>query len=133
MDHRTGEPSVTAERATHRNMRLSLDIAVMRDAARQLLGENAELPSDEEVDTVTLQLRGHLMLLIPEVETAALRLPECDIPRACALACIGEARMRLRADPASALPRQVAHVQRLARSVNALVDHFENLGAIRGG
>ncbi|MGW0189021.1 DUF6415 family natural product biosynthesis protein [Streptomyces sp. NPDC003362] len=79
------------------------------------------------MDTLTLQLRGHLMLAIPVVEALADQLPEDDVPRACAHAGVMEARARLRLDPGHSLPRRVAHAQRLARSVNALCDHCENL------
>ncbi|MFD7409395.1 DUF6415 family natural product biosynthesis protein [Streptomyces sp. NPDC059866] len=111
--------------------RRPLDVTVMRASARRLFAEDAELPSPKELETLTLQLRGHIMLAIPEVATVAAKLPEDDIPRACALACIGEARMRLGLEPGRTLPAGIAHAQRLARSVNALVDHFENLGGGR--
>lgn len=108
--------------------RRPIDVATMRAAARRLLGEDAEPPSQEELATLTLQMRGHMMLAIPEVEAAAQRLPEDDIPRACALACVGEARMRLGLEPSNGtFPAGIAHAQRLARSVNALCDHHENL------
>jgi hypothetical protein len=104
-----------------------LDTTLMRAAARRLLAEDAESPSDEELDTLTLQLRGHLMLAIPVVEALADRLPEDDVPRACAHAGVMEARTRLGLEPRQALPARIAHAQRLARSVNALCDHYENL------
>ncbi|MFG2678302.1 DUF6415 family natural product biosynthesis protein [Streptomyces sp. NPDC048392] len=100
----------------------------MRADARRLLADDAEPPSPEDLDTLTLMLRGHMMLAVPVVETAAQQLPEDDIPRACALACIGEARMRLRLEPRnSSLPAGIAHAERLARSVNALCDHYLTL------
>ncbi|WP_055491687.1 DUF6415 family natural product biosynthesis protein [Streptomyces sp. TP-A0356] len=105
-----------------------MDIATMRTAARRLLDEDAELPSVEELETLTLLLRGNIMLMIPEVEKATLGLPKDDVPRACALACVGESRMRLGLEPGPGLPAGIAHAQRLARSVNALCDHLENLG-----
>lgn len=108
--------------------RRPLDVATMRAAARRLLAEDAELPTAEGLETLTLQLRGHVMVAVPEVETAALARPEDDVPRACALACIGEARARLGTEPGGTLPVGIAHAQRLARSVNALCDHIENLG-----
>jgi hypothetical protein len=101
----------------------------MRESARRLLAEDAELPSFDEVETLTLRLRGHMMLLIPEVEQAAARQPKDDIPRYCALACIGEARMKLNLAPGHGLPAGIAHAKRLSRSLNALCDHYENLGA----
>ncbi|MFE5189187.1 DUF6415 family natural product biosynthesis protein [Streptomyces sp. NPDC056628] len=104
------------------------DIATMRTAAHRLLDQDAQEPAPEELATLTLQLRGHIQLLIPEVGIRASRLPKNAIPRACALACIGEAEMRLRLGPGDndAVRRTVA--TKLARSVNALCDHFENLG-----
>jgi hypothetical protein len=65
---------------------------------------------------------------IPEVEAIAAKLPEDDVPRYCALACVGEARIRLGLEPGHGLPAEIAHAQRLARSVIALCDHYENLG-----
>lgn len=103
------------------------DVETMRDAVRRLLAENAEPPMPDELETLTLQLRGHIMVLIPKVEIASGRLPKDDVPRACALACIGEARMRLGTEPGRSLPAGIAHAQRLARSVNALCDHYEIL------
>ena len=50
---------------------LPLDVQTMREAARRLLAEDAELPSEEELETLTLQLRGHLTLTIPVVEDLA--------------------------------------------------------------
>ncbi|MEU9285016.1 DUF6415 family natural product biosynthesis protein [Streptomyces sp. NPDC048275] len=106
-----------------------IDVQTMRETAARLLAEDAELPSPEELENLTLLLRGMIMVSIPEVETAAGKLPEDDVPRACALACIGEARMRLRLETSNGtFPAAVAHAQRLARSVRALTDHYVNLG-----
>ncbi|MFI9339949.1 DUF6415 family natural product biosynthesis protein [Streptomyces sp. NPDC052773] len=101
----------------------------MREAACRLLAEDAELPTEDELETLTLQLRGHLMLVIPVVEALAERLPEDDAPRACAYSAVAQARTRLSHRPWPILPRQVQHAQRLARSVNALCDHYENLSS----
>lgn len=106
-----------------------IDVQTMRETAARLLAEDAELPSLEELETLTLLLRGHLMLAIPEVETAAIKRPDGDVQRACALACIAEARMRLRLEPSNGtFPAAVAHAQGLARSVKALTDHHTELG-----
>lgn len=106
-----------------------VDLQTMRETATRLLSEDAELPSTQELETLTLLLRGMIMLAIPEIEKATGKLPEDDVPRACALACVGEARMRLRLEPSNGtFPAGVAHAQRLARSVRALADHYVNLG-----
>lgn len=105
------------------------DLATMRETASRLLGEDdgpdALPPSADEVNTLTLTLRGHLELLAPEVERIAGK-PR-DIPRYCALACVGEARCKLRATPAPGASGAVAHARRLARVLNALCDHHERL------
>ncbi|MFD6287516.1 DUF6415 family natural product biosynthesis protein [Streptomyces sp. NPDC060205] len=56
-------------------------------------------------------------------ERAAFALPEDDVPHACALACVGESRMRLDLAPDRGLAAELKHAQRLACSVNPLCDH----------
>ncbi|MGW0185436.1 DUF6415 family natural product biosynthesis protein [Streptomyces sp. NPDC003362] len=102
-----------------------LDIDAMRATADRLLAEDAEVPSPEDLETLILRLRGHLMVAIPEVETTALALSEDGVPRACAIFCVGEARLRLSVEPGRALPARIAHAQRLARSIRVLCDHYE--------
>jgi hypothetical protein len=101
----------------------------MRSVVRRLLAEDAQPPSLDEVETLTLQLRGHIALLIPEVEATAGRLPKDDVPRYCALACVGEARRKLSQQARPETGGSAAHARRLARVLNALVDHHENLSA----
>ncbi|MEU4172160.1 DUF6415 family natural product biosynthesis protein [Streptomyces sp. NPDC026665] len=107
------------------------DIATMRSSVRRFLAEDALPPSAHELETLTLRLRGHMQLLIPEVEQAIASLPKDDVPRYCALACIGEARRKLDITPQPGVSSGVAHARRLARSLNALCDHFENLSSDR--
>ncbi|WP_055525063.1 DUF6415 family natural product biosynthesis protein [Streptomyces graminilatus] len=106
------------------------DIATMRESACRLLTQDAEPPTAEELDTLTLTLRGHIQLLIPEVATAAAREPKDSIPRYCALACIGEARNKLRLNGDGTLPIRLSAARKLARVVNALCDHHENLNGV---
>lgn len=103
----------------------------MRESARILLAEDAALPVLDELDTLTLTLRGHIQLLIPEVVDAAAREPKDSIPRYCALACIGEARNKLRLSGDGAPPIRLSVARKLARVVNALCDHYENLHGVR--
>ncbi|MFJ4201548.1 DUF6415 family natural product biosynthesis protein [Streptomyces sviceus] len=107
------------------------DITTMRDAVNRLLDPDAVPealpPAPGELETLTIQLRGHLDLLMPEVEQAAQRLPKDDIPRYCALACLGEARGKLRAEPSPTPHGSLAYARRLARVLNALCDHYEQL------
>ncbi|MET9890577.1 DUF6415 family natural product biosynthesis protein [Streptomyces sp. NPDC006465] len=103
------------------------DVATMRECTSRLLLEDAELPTFGEMQVLTLRLRGHIMLLIPEVEKAAELRGVDDIPKYCALACIGEARTKLGLTAGFGLPAGIAHAKRLSRCLNALLDHYESL------
>lgn len=103
------------------------DIGAMRKGARALLAEGGESPAPDELAVLALTLRGHIQLLIPEVAAAAAREPKDSIPRYCALACIGEARNKLRLGADASLPVRLASARKLARVLNALCDHHENL------
>ncbi|MFI9764387.1 DUF6415 family natural product biosynthesis protein [Streptomyces sp. NPDC051963] len=84
-------------------------------------------PTRAELDILTAALRGHMELLAPEVEQATGRLDEESIPRFCALACVGEARRKLSLEPRPGLNRAASHARRLARVLNALCDHYQDL------
>lgn len=99
----------------------------MRESARILLAEGADVPAPDKLATLTVALRGHIRLLIPEVAAAAAREPKDSIPRYCALACIGEAHNKLRLVDGGTLPVRVSVARKLARVLNALCDHHENL------
>ncbi|MEU1596226.1 DUF6415 family natural product biosynthesis protein [Streptomyces sp. NPDC005708] len=107
------------------------DLVTMRAAVDRLLDPDAVPvalpPAPDELEALTLQLRGHLDLLMPTVDELAARLGKNSIPRYCALACVGEARLRLKEQPSTALGGDLAHARRLARVLNALCDHFEAL------
>lgn len=110
-------------------------IDTMREIVDLLLDPDAVpgrtlAPTPGELETLTLQLRGHLALMLPEVEETAKRLPRQSIPRYCALACIGEARERLRAEPTKRFGGPAGHARRLARTLNALCDHWEALARV---
>ncbi|MFF4836270.1 DUF6415 family natural product biosynthesis protein [Streptomyces sp. NPDC001315] len=121
MAHQTARPDTAASA-------VPLDIATMLESVRLLLGEISPSVADEELRDLFVLLRDHIQQLIPEVETACLSLPKDDIPRACALACVGEARMRLRLGDGDTNDVRLSVAVKLARSVRALCDHFENLG-----
>jgi hypothetical protein len=104
-----------------------VDVAGMRQTIAALLPPSEDLPAGLEGPALTETLRGYMTGLIPEVEELAGRLHRDDIPRYCALACVGEARGKLRARPAMGLGGDVAYARKLARSLIALCDHFESL------
>lgn len=124
MTHRTARPTTTAGPT-----QLPVDVDTMRACVRRLLAENAAPVDADEAEMLQLQLRGHIGLLIPEVEKRAAKLPYDSIPRYCALACIGEARRKLQLRSGTAPGQAEALARRLARVVGALCDHYENLSA----
>ncbi|MGW0163675.1 DUF6415 family natural product biosynthesis protein [Streptomyces sp. NPDC003343] len=99
----------------------------MRATADQLLDPHAPdaPPAADKVATLTLRLRGHLAVLMPEVERLA-GTPK-SAAQYCALACLGEARMKLRTQPNPAQGGDIAYARRLARALWALCDHYEAL------
>ncbi|MFE9018969.1 DUF6415 family natural product biosynthesis protein [Streptomyces sp. NPDC007808] len=123
MVHRTAQLPTEAELD-----RVPTDITTMRTSARRAL---TEAHDTNDLTTLAHTLRSHMQVLIPEVEAAAGQQPEDSIPRYCALACVGEARRKLRIGNGQTLPARVAVAQKLARCVNALCDHYENLGGLR--
>ncbi|WP_426568067.1 DUF6415 family natural product biosynthesis protein [Streptomyces canus] len=108
-----------------------VDLAAMRESVNLLLGPDgapvAQPPSGEELETLTETLRGHLALLIPEVEQVLRRLAKDSIARHCTLACLGDARLRLRAEPTPRYGGAIGYARRLARALNALCEHHEQL------
>jgi hypothetical protein len=103
------------------------DIEKMRADAAELLDAEAQLPRYEDLQAMTSRLRGHIMLLIPQVEGVASRLPMDDIPGRVALAGVGEARRRMDAAAGAGLVSAVKHAQKLARSVESLCSHLESM------
>lgn len=126
---RTGGDGVTGIVETNSDT-AAPDIAMMRENAGLLLVPDGEPPAGEKLHALTAFLRGQMDLIIPEVEMAAAALPSDDIPRYCALACAGEGRERLRARPSPAPGGALAYARRLARSLNALCDHYEALTGV---
>ncbi len=106
------------------------DIATMRATAAPVLGPDdgpdALPPNAAGLKTLDSTLRGHLEVLIPEVQKAAGPRPE-NVQTYCALACVGEARGKLTVAAGDALPSRVRHARRLARVLLALCEHYERL------
>ncbi|WP_432190285.1 DUF6415 family natural product biosynthesis protein [Streptomyces sp. Tue6028] len=103
-----------------------VDITDMRQAVASILPEDGQVGT-EALARLTAQLRAYMEVLAPEVEMAAGRLPHDDVPRYCALACVGEARGKLRALPGKGPGRDQAYARKLARSLAALCDHYATL------
>jgi hypothetical protein len=107
----------------------------MRETAQRILGPDSgpdALPlADDELDTLTAALRGHLELLMPEVEAAAGRMPRNSPTRNGALTCVGAVRGKLRAPELSfeCLSGSVMYSRRLARVLVALCEHYEIVSA----
>ncbi|MEU1201266.1 DUF6415 family natural product biosynthesis protein [Streptomyces sp. NPDC005813] len=100
-----------------------VDIIEMRQLVATILPRDQEFGA-KALAQVTEQLRTHMEVLAPQVEKAAGKLPPDDVPRYCALACVGEARSKLRAHPGIGHGRGHAYARKLARSLAALCDHY---------
>jgi len=126
VSQRTAPQATPADRTE-----LPPDIETMRDVIDRLLDPDAVPgtlpPVPPELDTLTLQLRGHLALLLPEVEETAKRLPLQSIARYGALVSVTEARERLRAEPTPRFGGAPGYARRLARTLNALCNHWDAL------
>ncbi|MEV5103048.1 DUF6415 family natural product biosynthesis protein [Streptomyces massasporeus] len=107
-------------------MRESAGLVLNRDGAPETVP-----PAGDELDTLTAALRGHIALLTPEVDQAARLLPENSKTRASALACVGEARGKLRAPELGFAVQAggVMYARRLARVLTALCDHYDIVSA----
>jgi hypothetical protein len=99
------------------------DITTMRATAARAL---ADAPSAEDLDVLASMLRGHMHVLIPEVEQLAAR--RHDTAGISARACVDEARRKLNLGHGDIEAVRVSVVQKLARSVDALCRHYETLG-----
>lgn len=125
MAHGTAEPLGAAGQA-----KAPPDIATMRATAAPVLGPDdgpdALPPGAEGLETLDGTLRGHLQLLIPDVQKAASSRRK-DVQTYCALVCIGEARGKLTVATAGTPAARVHHARRLARVLLALCEHYERL------
>lgn len=107
------------------------DIATMRATVDRLLDPDAVPgvlpPSGDELETLTATVRGHLEVLLPDVEEAARELKADSISRYGMLEIVWEARSRLEAQPSRRYGGEVGYARRLARVLNALCNHYEQL------
>lgn len=106
-----------------------IDTDTMRDHAKRALNEVFD--SAEDLDILILALRGHIQLMIPEVEQVIGEHPRDHIPAICARACCGEARRRLVMGNGDTIAVRVSVSQKLARTVDALVRHYTELGGTK--
>ncbi|WKX10167.1 DUF6415 family natural product biosynthesis protein [Streptomyces sp. NL15-2K] len=113
-------------------MNTTVDLATMRESVSLLLDIEgapvAEPPSGTELVTLTATLRGHLELIISEVEAEAAQLGGENTLVHAARTCVWEARSRLAAEPSRRYGGEAGHARRLARVLKLLCDHYEVLG-----
>jgi hypothetical protein len=106
-----------------------VDLVAMRRSVSALLDSEGDpvgpAPDGAELDALTATLRGHLEVLIPAVEDVLGKVTEPSVARHCMLACLGDARLRLRAEPSPRYNGPIGHARRLARVVPALCDHYQ--------
>lgn len=104
------------------------DLMTMRETAARMPAEGDEaLLSDEDLETLRPQLRGHLELLIPAVETAAADLPESADAHKRASAFTFVARAYLRLGRGDTRLVRLSVVRKLVDSVRTLCRHLERM------
>ncbi|MFG3017694.1 DUF6415 family natural product biosynthesis protein [Streptomyces sp. NPDC048254] len=108
--------------------RLPPDIETMRGTATRFLAPDARPIPTGDLVMLRATMRRQIEELIPTIEAMTRAFPAGDIPSRCALAGVQEARMRLGLRPGYNAPGQMTVAMKLARSVTALCDHYENLG-----
>ncbi|MFM9630285.1 DUF6415 family natural product biosynthesis protein [Streptomyces galilaeus] len=105
-----------------------IDLVAMRRSVNVLLDHEGvpagPAPDGAELEALIATLRGHLEVLIPAVDDVLGKAEE-SVTRHCMLACLGDARLRLRAEPSPRHNGLVGHARRLARVVHVLVEHYE--------
>ncbi|WP_175647247.1 DUF6415 family natural product biosynthesis protein [Streptomyces cyaneochromogenes] len=108
-----------------------LDVETIRKTARRLLTDDADPLTPEAPTPLAVLLRDHIRQLNPEAKAAIPGLPQDDVPKMCAQACLGETQMRLRLGNGDTAAVRPAVTTKPARSVNALYNHRVNLGGQR--
>ncbi|NEB05351.1 DUF6415 family natural product biosynthesis protein [Streptomyces sp. SID13726] len=107
------------------------DIATMRGTVDRLLDPDsvpdALPPAGAELETLTAAVIGHLEILIPQAEAVADRPTVGLMARHGLIACISDARGRLASQPSARYGGPAGHARRLARALNALCNHYEEL------
>lgn len=111
------------------NATAPVDTDTMREHAKRALNEVFD--SAKDLDQLILALRGHINLMIPEVEAVIIKHPRDYIPAICARACVGEARRRVAMGDGDTITLRVSVSQKLARMVDALMRHYTELGGER--
>lgn len=104
-----------------------LDTEKLRASANSFLKSHQTLPRYETLQHAAHVFYGDLCRLIPEVEKLAGRCDKDDVRGKVALAGVGEARRRSSEIEGTGLTHEFERVQRLARSVVALCDHYATL------
>ncbi|UUN27042.1 DUF6415 family natural product biosynthesis protein [Streptomyces sp. FIT100] len=104
--------------------RCPLDIATIRATAQSVLMLGDTRPGlADRADA----MRGNVEQLVPAVRALIARLPSGDAPARVARIGVDEAWRRLYTTRGFGPDAAHRHAQRLARSVLALCDHYENL------
>lgn len=127
MTQRTARAAAAAERGQTDPP----DLVTMRETVNRLLdpdaGPDTLPPAGDELETLTAAVRGHIEVLAPEVEAAARMLTPGSTRRYTTLGCVWEARSRMEAQPSPRFGGAPGYARRLARTLNALCDHYETL------
>ncbi|MGW7358232.1 DUF6415 family natural product biosynthesis protein [Streptomyces sp. NPDC054802] len=103
-----------------------VDIATMRDTARRVLSLERP-PTRDDIEVLTAALRGHVQLLVPEIQALIRAQPAGDLHAGIAQVGIEEASRRLTTPPGFGPDAAYRRARKLALSVCSLCDHYEHL------
>ncbi|MFD5425197.1 DUF6415 family natural product biosynthesis protein [Streptomyces sp. NPDC127084] len=98
------------------------DLATMRDVARQVM-------ADEETASAELvpAMCGFVYLMVPEVQALIRHAPLGDVPAQVAQVAVDGACRQVKTPPGGGLTAARRHARKIATSLLALCDHYENL------
>ncbi|MEW2635278.1 DUF6415 family natural product biosynthesis protein [Streptomyces sp. NPDC048389] len=103
-----------------------VDIATMRNTARRVLSLEKP-PTRDDLEMLTAALRGHVQLLVPEIDALIRAQPAGDLHAGIARVGIEEASRRLTTPLGFGPDAAYRCARKLALSVCSLCDHYEHL------
>jgi hypothetical protein len=103
---------------------LPLDVLTMQETARRVLLEPLSIG---EVEVAAITLRGHIELLVADLQALILASTSDTREAQVARVGLGEAQRRLTTPPGLGDDAHRRHAKKLAMSVVSLCGHYENL------
>lgn len=103
---------------------LPLDVLTMQETARRVLLERLSI---EEVEVAAITMRGHIQLLVADLQSIVRTSRPEDGEAQVALVGVMEAQRRLTTQPGYGHDAFRRHAKKLAMSVVSLCSHYDTL------